>query len=175
MVMTSGVWSITSRPRRCACPPRSAPTKTGDAGVDVHDGAAGKVDRAPTGGCGIWARPVGKRCGRLIGRRRKGLSLLASTASGPASTKLIWAMGVDQRNPERNEQRHHRGKSHALSSAPTMSAGNAAKVFGSRCGRIQKWRRDRKRSRRHDFQRLHMRKILSGPPTWADPPVKVRL
>ena len=72
--------------------------QAGDAGVDVHHGAAGEVDRAPLedqAGVGHDRVELGLR-GRLGGagqRRQQRALAAASIASGPAQYQTMWAIG----------------------------------------------------------------------------------
>ena len=71
--------------------------QTGDARIDVHDGAAGEVDRAPLedlAGVGQDLVELGLRggLGGLVGRGGDALAA-ASTASGPAQYQTMWAIG----------------------------------------------------------------------------------
>ena len=76
---------------------QQAADEAGDAGVDVHDRAAGEVERAPlVGQPGVRVDLVelglSRGLGGLVRRARDGPAASA-TASGPAQYQTMWAIG----------------------------------------------------------------------------------
>ncbi len=84
-----------------------------DAGVDVHDGAAGEVDRAPQEdltGVGHDLVELGLRglLGGLVGRSRERLGGGVDRVRAGPVPDHVGDREVDQRHPERDEQRDRR-------------------------------------------------------------------
>ena len=78
--------------------------EAGDAGVDVHDRAAGEVERAhleAEAGVGVDRVELGlrRRLGRVVGRRGKSLGRVADRVRDRPSTRPYGRSGNRRRSP----------------------------------------------------------------------------
>ena len=98
MVMVSECGARRSRAVADALAEDQAADEPGDAGVDVHDGAAGEVERAPLedeAGIGRDLVELGLRrgLGGAVGRRRRAPCAASASASGPPQYQTMCAIG----------------------------------------------------------------------------------